>query len=171
MLKKNSCCTYCGTRYPLTGTWPATCHSCGNTNYLNPIPVVVLLVPVGDGLVVARRNIEPKIGTLVLPGGYLDLGETWQEGARRELNEETGIQVPAEKITLYDVSSGLDNTLVISGLAEKQPASCMKPFSSDETQEIGLIHKPTDLGFPLHTLLVRRYFAEAGGNLTTPGPS
>ena len=162
MFEKNSCCTHCGTRYPLAEPWPIICRSCGNTNYLNPIPVVVLLVPVGDGLVVARRNIEPQKGTLVLPGGYLDLGETWQEGAQRELYEETGILISPDEISLYDVQNGLDNTLVVSGLAAKQPQSCLKPFSSPETQEIALIEQPIELGFPLHNLLIRRYFAEIG---------
>lgn len=162
MFEKNSCCSHCGTRFPVAALWPITCERCGKTNYLNPIPVVVLLAPVGEGLVVARRNIEPRKGTLVLPGGYLDCGETWQEGARREFYEETGIRISADEITLYDVSNGLDNTLVISGLASKQPRSCLKPFSSDETQEIALIEEPVELGFPLHNLLVRRYFAETG---------
>lgn len=160
MFEKNSCCTYCGTRYPDAETWPITCGTCGSTNYLNPLPVVVLLVPVGEGLVVARRNIEPRKGTLVLPGGYLDLGETWQEGALRELFEETGILISPDEICLYDVSNGLDNTLVISGLAARQPLSSLKPFSSSETQEIALITGPVELGFPLHNLLIRRYFAE-----------
>lgn len=162
MYEKNSCCTHCGARYPAANSWPISCRSCGNTNYLNPVPVVVLLVPVGKGLVVARRNIEPRKGTLVLPGGYLDLGETWQEGASREMLEETGILVPPDQISLYDVQNGLDNTLVISGLASKQPISCLKPFSSSETQEIALIEGPIELGFPLHNLLVRRFFCESG---------
>jgi 8-oxo-dGTP pyrophosphatase MutT (NUDIX family) len=162
MLEKNSCCSYCGTRFPPLKQWPAICHSCGNSNYLNPIPVVVLLVPVGEGLVVARRNIEPQKGALVLPGGYLDLCETWQEGAIRELREETGISVSVDEITLYDVQNGLDDTLVISGLAAQQPLNCLRPFSSYETQEIALITKPIELGFPLHNLLVRRYFIETG---------
>lgn len=118
-----------------------------------------MIVPVGKGVVVARRNIEPQKGTLVLPGGYLDLGETWQEGAQRELYEETGIFVPLHEIELYDVSNGLDNTLVVTGLGKRQPESCLKPFSSTETQEIALIEEPLELGFPLHNLLIRRYFA------------
>lgn len=162
MFKINSCCSYCGTKFPAGALWPISCPACGNTNYLNPIPVVVLLVPVDNGLVVARRNIEPQLGTLVLPGGYLDLGETWQEGAARELLEETGISITAAEISLYDVSNGLDNTLVISGLAAKQPLSCLKPFSSTETQEIALINEPVELGFPLHNLLIRRYFTGKG---------
>jgi len=170
MREKHNCCSYCGERHPVTAQWPITCRSCGNTNYLNPIPVVVLLVPVGNGLLVARRNIEPSKGTLVLPGGYLDLGETWQEGACRELYEETGILVPADSVTLYDVSNGLDNTLVISGLAARQPESCLQPFSSSETQEIALITEPVELGFPLHNLLIRRYFAWPGADQATGGP-
>lgn len=162
MFEKNSCCSYCGTRFRISDSWPKNCTLCGNTSYLNPLPVVVLLVPVDGGLVVARRNIEPRRGTFVLPGGYLDLGETWQQGAQREMFEETGIMVDVEGITLYDVSNGLDNTLVIVGLASNQPASCLQPFSSEETQEIGLIREPVQLGFPLHNLLVKRYFAEAG---------
>lgn len=162
MFEKNSCCSYCGTRFPVSDSWPKCCQLCGNTSYLNPLPVVVLLVPVDGGLVVARRNIEPCKGTFVLPGGYLDLGETWQQGARREMFEETGIMVNLDGITLYDVSNGLDNTLVIVGLAANQPVSCLQPFSSDETQEICLIREPVQLGFPLHNLLVWRYFAEAG---------
>jgi ADP-ribose pyrophosphatase YjhB (NUDIX family) len=168
MFEKNSCCTHCGTRYPAAQPWPITCKTCGNTNYLNPIPVVVLLVPVGDGLVVARRNIEPRKGTLVLPGGYLDLGETWQEGASREMLEETGILVSPDEISLYDVQNGLDNTLVVSGLAARQPESCLRPFSSSETQEIALIAGPIELGFPLHNLLIRRYFAEIGTRTARP---
>lgn len=161
MPEKYSHCSFCGTRYPTAHPWPRRCRACGNTTYLNPIPVAVLLVPVAGGLVVARRNIEPQKGTLVLPGGYVDLGETWQEGAQRELYEETGIEIAVSDISLYDVLNGLDNTLVVVGLAKKQPPNCLKPFSSEETQEIGLIGEPVELGFPLHNLLVRRYFAEA----------
>jgi ADP-ribose pyrophosphatase YjhB (NUDIX family) len=157
---KNSHCSHCGAPFPAEAAWPRHCLTCANTTYLNPLPVVVLLVPVGEGLVVARRNIEPRKGTLVLPGGYLDIGETWQEGARRELFEETGILISPDEICLYDVSNGLDNTLVISGLAAHQPLSCLKPFSSAETQEIALIERPIELGFPLHNLLVRRFFAD-----------
>ena len=154
-------CSHCGSRFPFNRGWPRTCPACGRTSYRNPLPVVVVLLPVGRGLVVVRRNIEPSKGTLTLPGGYLDLGETWQQGARRELLEETGIDIPAEVIELYDVQNGLDETLVIFGLAARQPACVVKPFSSAETQEVALIHGPVELGFPNHTRVVARYFRRA----------
>lgn len=162
MFKKNTHCSFCGTLFLTAEVWPRRCHECGNTTYLNPIPVAVLLLPVAEGLVVIRRNIEPQKGTLTLPGGYLDLGETWQEGARRELAEETGIDITGSRVSLYDVQNGLDDTLVIFGLADKQPASALKPFTSEETQEVALIEEPIELGFTMHTRVVSRFFAERG---------
>ena len=160
MHEKNSHCSFCGTRFAPGSPWPRRCRGCGNTSYLNPIPVAVVLLPVGDGLVVIRRNIEPQKGTLTLPGGYIDCGETWQEAARRELMEETGIEVAAKEVTLYDLENGLDDTLVIFGLAAAQPLERLQPFSSPETQETVLIRQPIELGFVMHTRVVARYFAE-----------
>lgn len=156
----NTHCSFCGFSFT-TEHWPKACGKCGNMTYLNPIPVVVVLLPIDAGLVVIRRNIEPQKGTLTLPGGYLDRGETWQEGARRELQEETNIYISTEEISLYDVQNGLDDTLVIFGLAMKQPSGSLQPFRSVETQEVVLIEEPIELGFPMHTEVVRRFFTEA----------
>ena len=160
MHKKNSHCSYCGEEFPDEAPWPRKCAACGISSYLNPIPVVVVLVPVAGGIVVIRRNTEPQRGTLTLPGGYIDLGETWQEGGARELLEETGIDLAGSGMRLYDVMNGLDGTLVVFGLAEEQPVDCLKPFTSEETQEVVLITGPTELGFTMHTNVVGRYFAE-----------
>ena len=160
MPEKNSHCSFCGSRFTASGTWPRQCRNCGNKSYLNPVPVVVVLLPVAEGIVVIRRNIEPQKGTLTLPGGYIDLGETWQEAGRRELQEETGIEIAGSELSLYDVMNGLDGTLVVFGLAAQQPRTSLQPFSSKETQEVILIDRPIELGFSMHTLVVARYFAD-----------
>jgi ADP-ribose pyrophosphatase YjhB (NUDIX family) len=160
MIELHRHCSYCGAGFPPRAPWPRHCDQCGNTSYLNPIPVVVLLVPVPAGIVVIRRNTDPRKGTLTLPGGYLDCGETWQAGAQRELREETGIIIAAEEIRLYDVQNGLDNTLVVFGLAALQPAGVVQTFSSAETQEVAVIEQPVELGFSMHTKVVARYFIE-----------
>jgi ADP-ribose pyrophosphatase YjhB (NUDIX family) len=159
MQTKNSHCSYCGTRFSAHDLWPRTCTGCGNTTYLNPLPVAVVLLPVAGGIIVIRRNTEPQKGTLTLPGGYIDAGETWQEAGRRELFEETGIEIADSELSLYDVQNGLDETLVVFGLAEQQPLSCLRPFTSEETQEVVLIDRPIELGFAMHTRVVARHFA------------
>jgi len=159
---KDSYCSFCGTRFSDDAPWPRRCLGCGNSTYRNPLPVAVVLLPMAGGVVVVRRNIEPRKGTLTLPGGYIDYGETWQEGGRRELLEETGIEIGKNDLLLYDVRNGLDNTLVIMGLAKEMPLDSLTPFTSKETQEVTIIDRPIELGFPLHTEVVKRYFREKG---------
>jgi ADP-ribose pyrophosphatase YjhB (NUDIX family) len=50
-----------------------------------------------------RRGTEPLKGEWTIPGGMLELGEELREAARRELKEETGLEVePLEVITVFD---------------------------------------------------------------------
>lgn len=53
---------------------------------------VVLLKPPSQVLLI-RRGRAPMLGAWGLPGGAQDVGETAEEAARRELQEETGLTV------------------------------------------------------------------------------
>ncbi len=65
----------------------------GHVTWRNP-RVVVGAVPVADGrLYLARRAIEPAMDRWTYPGGFLEVGESAQEGARRETEEETELRV------------------------------------------------------------------------------
>ncbi|MFZ0545629.1 MAG: NUDIX domain-containing protein, partial [Candidatus Promineifilaceae bacterium] len=81
MYIKNTHCSYCGRPFSPDQPWPRTCSHCHNTTFVNPIPVAVLLQPVGEKLLVVRRGIEPGNGKLALPGGFMELGESWQTAA------------------------------------------------------------------------------------------
>lgn len=161
MREKHSHCSFCGAKFSET-EWPRKCADCGGTIYRNPIPVVVVLVPVSGGLLIVRRNIEPQKGLLALPGGYLDHGESWQEGCSREVLEETGVEIEADDLRLYDVLTAPDGTIVIFGLAKKDARGWRNDFPSAETLEVTRIDQPTELCFELHTRVVARYFAEKG---------
>jgi ADP-ribose pyrophosphatase YjhB (NUDIX family) len=101
--------------YPLTlGDDPVYCPACGerliervmeadhrprlvcgngHVTWRNP-RVVVGTLPVRNGRVyLARRAIEPGLGLWTYPGGFMELGESAQEGARRETEEETQLLV------------------------------------------------------------------------------
>jgi ADP-ribose pyrophosphatase YjhB (NUDIX family) len=65
----------------------------GHVTWRNP-RIVVGTLPVRDGrLYLARRAIEPARGLWGNPSGFLELGESTQEGARRETEEETQLLV------------------------------------------------------------------------------
>lgn len=65
----------------------------GHVTWRNP-RVVVGSIPVEDGRVLlARRAIEPARDRWTYPGGFLEIGESPQEGARRETEEETELLV------------------------------------------------------------------------------
>jgi ADP-ribose pyrophosphatase YjhB (NUDIX family) len=70
------------------------CDTCGFTVYAHSQPTACALV-VDDGgrLLLARRAGEPEHGKWDLPGGFLEEGEAPLDGLRRELREETGLEV------------------------------------------------------------------------------
>ncbi|WP_344976789.1 NUDIX domain-containing protein [Streptosporangium fragile] len=159
-MTRNSHCSFCGTAYAPDQAWPRTCSACGNTCYLNPLPVAVMVLPVDEGLLVIRRDVEPYRGALALPGGFIDMGESWQQAAVRELREETGVVVDAAEVRLFDVLSAPDGTVLIFALGPRTGSATLPPVTpTAETTEWLLIDRPQELAFPLHTQIVAQYFA------------
>jgi ADP-ribose pyrophosphatase YjhB (NUDIX family) len=123
----------------------------------------VLLLPIDDdgrqGLLAIRRGIEPRRGQLALPGGFIDLNETWQEAAARELFEETGIRLDPTGVREFQVRSARDGTLLIFALAPAMRASNLPPFEpTNETSERVVLREPIELAFGLHTEAARTWF-------------
>ena len=106
-------CPRCGAdRLEAHGVKAQHCQSCGFTYYHNPSAAVALLVRDRRGrLLVATRGKEPAKGTLDLPGGFVDKGETGEEAAQRELYEESGLQLPTEQ---FDYAFSLPNSYLYS---------------------------------------------------------
>ncbi|MGQ4513452.1 NUDIX domain-containing protein [Streptomyces sp. DW26H14] len=157
-------CASCGTRYPTATGWPRTCPACGTTAYRNPLPVAVALLPVTDeqgaALVAIRRTIEPRSGGVALPGGFIEADEDWRHAVVRELHEETGIEAAEEDVRLADALSSTDGHLLLFGLLPARRADLLPPSrATAETSGTQLLHAPGELAFPLHTTVVRNWFA------------
>ena len=107
-------CPRCGAdRLEAHGVKAQHCQSCGFTYYHHPSAAVALLLRDRRGrLIVATRGKEPAKGTLDLPGGFVDKGETGEEAAQRELYEESGLRLPTEQF-VYAFS--LPNSYLYSG--------------------------------------------------------
>jgi ADP-ribose pyrophosphatase YjhB (NUDIX family) len=92
------------------GTVRPTCPKCGYVWYRNPVPAAgVVLVENGRVLLVKRRW-DPRAGSWCLPAGFMEAGETPEQTALRELEEETG--VIAQLTGLFGVYAGFDDPRV-----------------------------------------------------------
>lgn len=103
-------CTSCG--QPLIRRWLAVearvrdvCGSCHAVHYENPKVLVACFIHWRDQIVLCRRAENPGRGYWYPPVGYVEAGETLEEAAARELQEEVGLEMPASRMTLYDVAS------------------------------------------------------------------
>ena len=54
-----------------------------------------------DRILLVERGHEPLKGYWSLPGGILETGETLEQGIRREVREETGLEV--EPLSMFEV--------------------------------------------------------------------
>ena len=71
----------------------AVCPACATIHYENPLNVVGTVPVWGDRVLLCKRAIEPRHGLWTLPAGFLELGETTEQGALRETDEEAGARI------------------------------------------------------------------------------
>lgn len=88
-------CPKCGSEhFDIHNEKSKQCADCGFVYYFNPSSATVaLILNENNELLVCRRAKDPAKGTLDLPGGFIDIDETGEEGVAREVLEETGLEV------------------------------------------------------------------------------
>ncbi|MFO8088650.1 MAG: NUDIX hydrolase [Desulfatiglandaceae bacterium] len=119
------------------------CTRCGYIYYLDPKVVACTLVEIDGGILLLKRAIEPGKGKWVVPGGFVDRGETVEAAAVRETKEECCIDVRIKR--LAGVYSYPGETAVIV-FYEASPIS--KNFGvGDESADVR-IFLPGDIPWP-----------------------
>jgi 8-oxo-dGTP diphosphatase len=61
--------------------------------YTNPIPTVDTIIQKDSQILLIKRKNEPFKGYLALPGGFVNEGETVEDAAKREVREETSLDI------------------------------------------------------------------------------
>lgn len=108
-----SYCPVCGSsHFDVNNAKSKHCADCHFTYYANPSSATAAFILRGNNLLVARRGKEPAKGTLDLPGGFVDMDETVEEGMCREILEETGLRVDR-----LDYLFSIPNIYEYSGMA------------------------------------------------------
>ena len=98
-LEKFKYCPVCGSKHFVDNDEKSKkCENCGFEYYLNPsASTAAIILNDKNELLVLSRKKEPAKGTLDLPGGFADMGETSEEGMKREVMEETGLKVTSAR--------------------------------------------------------------------------
>ena len=131
------------------------CNHCGFTYYQNPRASTAAFIMNSKGeLLIARRAKDPAMGTLDLPGGFVDNDENAEEGMVREIKEETGLVIaPTDVEYLFSIPntyhySGMDiHTLDLFFLCHVNDEQTVKP--DDDAAELTWL--------PLREVYVERF--------------
>jgi ADP-ribose pyrophosphatase YjhB (NUDIX family) len=117
----------------------AECASCGSIYYAHSAPAVSALVVGDDGrMLLARRAREPDAGLWDLLGGFLEEGEHPLEGLRRELLEETGLEVEPHDFlgSFLDTYGEGPRAASILNLVWKARIAAGRPVAADDVSEL-----------------------------------
>jgi ADP-ribose pyrophosphatase YjhB (NUDIX family) len=87
-------CPRCGAAAEVSYPRSIACRGCGYQAFYNPKPVAAAIPFDADGRVILlRRGFDPGAGLWTFPGGFVDLGESVPQAARREALEELGVEL------------------------------------------------------------------------------
>lgn len=82
----------------------SVCQRCDFIDYQNPKIVAGAVVLKGDKILLCQRDIEPRKGFWTLPAGFMELGESVEEAAKREAQEEALADIEIDRLlAVYSV--------------------------------------------------------------------
>jgi 8-oxo-dGTP diphosphatase len=136
-------------------------------NYPRPavaVDLVILTRQIKPRVLLVRRKHEPFAGKWALPGGFVEMEETLEAAARRELFEETGIRAGKLRQLATFGDPGRDprgRVISVVYLAEVNPGA-VKPHAADDAAAVGWfsLQRPPQLAFDHRAILAlaRRLF-------------
>ena len=105
-------CPRCAAPAEVTFPRSIVCPSCGYRAYYNPKPVACAIPWDEEGRIwLLRRGFDPGGGLWTFPGGFVDLGESVEQAAHREVAEELAIEI--ELGSLLGVYSRSDDRVAL----------------------------------------------------------
>ena len=100
-MKKLIYCSTCNTKNnfsTIEGELRYHCPNCKTIHYQNPKPTATLICIKKNEILLVKRAFAPAKGEWSLPGGFIELGETPEDAAKRELKEETNLNGEVVKL-------------------------------------------------------------------------
>ena len=168
-LEKFKFCPACGSPEFKIDTFKSKkCENCKFNYYYNSAGAVpVIIKDKDDNYLFVKRKYDPLKGTLDLPGGFIDFGETAENCAVREVKEETGIDIEEKNLKfLFSVPNyyNYSNFIVtsIDIYFEATIDSFKNAIANDDAQELVILKKNeidiSKIGFEGIKKGVKKYF-------------
>ncbi len=137
------------------------CSHCKTVHYINPKLVVGCLPIFNNKVLLAKRAIEPRKGLWNVPCGFLECDETVQEGAVREVFEETGARVAIRGLhCVYDIPHAQQVYMIF--LAKMSAQDFQNQTS--ESLEVALFDEDevpwTEMAFTSSTFALQKFFED-----------
>jgi len=111
-------------------------------------------------VLLVKRSVEPKKGFWCLPGGFMELGETPEKSALRELKEETGLS--GQINMLLGVSSNpsaqYHTVLMIGFLVKSYTGNLVAGDDAEDAASFYYDELP-EIAFESHAKFIRTYYA------------
>ncbi len=132
------------------------------------VDVIILSRDSAPNVLLIQRRQDPFAGCWAIPGGYLEMNESLEDAARRELFEETGVAA-GKLVQLHTFGSPhrdpRGRTITVAYLAFVDGKK-MKPIAADDARAVGWfpLHRPPALAFDHREILAvaRRHVKALG---------
>ncbi|MFV8782184.1 NUDIX hydrolase [Microbulbifer aggregans] len=136
------------------------CRDCGAIHYVNPRVIVGVLPYLGDQVLLCKRAIEPRHGLWTLPAGFMENGESSEQGALRESWEEARARIRVDDLfSVYDIPHINQVYLLYRGELTDTDFG-----PGPESLEVELFDEkdiPWDeMAFPVMTQTLKHYFSD-----------
>ena len=155
-------CSNCGEKNHygyMDGNTRHHCSKCNMIHYENPKPTATLICPKEDLILLGKRAFEPGKGEWGLPGGFMELNETLNDAAKRELKEETNLDGEVIKIlgTCSHYGSIFGDILLIGLIVKISDWSNMEAGDDVSHLEFFNLNDVPRLAFDCHQKILSLY--------------
>ena len=154
-------CPKCGTRLVVQnvrGQELPVCPACRFVLYRDPKVGAGVLVEDEQGrILLVRRAVNPERGKWHIPSGFVDAGEHPEEAARREVREETGLEVHIDELCgVYTYDDDLRGAGIWLCYRGRIVGGTLQP--ADDVSEVGFFapaELPQEIAFATTTAVLQ----------------
>ncbi len=139
------------------------CRNCQTIHYENPKIVVGAVTTWEDKFLLCKRAIEPQVGLWTYPAGFLENGESLQQGVMREAYEEALVNIAISHLLgTYSLTSIHQVHMIYAATMTKLEFGC--GIESSEVILVAADQIPWDkLAFPVIKWALKAYLTNKPG--------